>query len=201
MLDIESFSKALKTTWVKKRLDQNNHGKWKIFFEVELQNLCGTSFFYCNLERKDLQGYVQSEDAFLLEVVQIWAEINFENKIGSYNQFLSTNLWHNPLIRVEGRPIFFKEWSTKGIHKVSHLMKDSNSFLSYAEFKECHNQGRIQKIQKEGAEETDDAVLHHSGSICDQTLGLTLRTFQKYRKKRGGGSRPPWPPLNPPMTM
>ena len=53
-------------------------------------------------------------------------------------------------------------------------------------------QGRIQKIQKEGAEETDDAVLHHSGSICDQTLGLTLRTFQKYRKKGGA-------PLNPPM--
>ena len=37
-------------------------------------------------------------------------------------------------------------------------------------------QGRIQKIQKEGAKETDDAVLHHSGSICDQTLGLTIRT-------------------------
>ena len=139
MLDIKSFSKALKTTWVKIFLDQNKHGKWKIFFEVELQNLGGTSFFYCNLHRKDLQGYVQSEDAFLLEVVQIWAEINFENKIGSYNHFLSTNLWHNSLIRVEGRPIFFKEWSSKGIHKVSHLMKDSNSFLSYAEFKECHN--------------------------------------------------------------
>ena len=45
--------------------------------------------------------------------------------------------------------------------------------------------GRIQKIQKEGAEETDDVVLHHSGSICDQTLGLTLRTFQKHRKKGG----------------
>ena len=52
---------------------------------------------------------------------------------------------------------------------------------------------RIQKIQKEGAE-TDDAVLHHSGSICDQTLGSTLRTFQKYRKKRGGGGLGPWPP-------
>ena len=62
-------------------------------------------------------------------------------------------------------------------------------------------QGQIQKIQKEGAEETDDiqkegaeetddAVLHHSGNICDQTLGLTLRTFQKYRKK-GGALAPP----------
>ena len=61
-----------------------------------------------------------------------------------------------------------------------------------------HLPGRIQKIQKEGAEgaeETDDAVLHHSGSICDQTLGLMLRAFQNYRKKGGGGGggrlRPP----------
>ena len=63
------------------------------------------------------------------------------------------------------------------------------------------SQGRIQKIQKEGAEETDDAVLHHSGSICDQTLGLTLRTFQKYRKKRGGRGPLAPPPLNPPMSV
>ena len=55
-------------------------------------------------------------------------------------------------------------------------------------------QGRIQKIQKEGAEETDDAVIHHSGSICDQTLGLTLRTFQKYREKGGAAAPVPPPP-------
>ena len=61
-------------------------------------------------------------------------------------------------------------------------------------FKEALQQGRIQKIQKEGAEETDDAVLHHSGSICDQTLGLTLRTFQKYRKKGGAAASLPPPP-------
>ena len=65
MIDIKSFSKALKTTWVKKFLDRNNNGKCKLFFEAGLQNLGGTSFFYCNLDRKDLQGYVQSEDAFL----------------------------------------------------------------------------------------------------------------------------------------
>ena len=41
---------------------------------------------------------------------------------------------------------------------------------TYMYEKKGRNQGRIQKIQKEGAEETDDAVLH-CGSICDQTLG------------------------------
>ena len=30
-------------------------------------------------------------------------------------------------------------------------------------------------VPKIGAEETDDAVLHHSGSICDQTLRLIKR--------------------------
>ena len=59
------------------------------------------------------------------------------------------------------------------------------------------NQGRIQKIQKEGAEETDDAVLHHSGSICNQTLRLNVKNTGK---KGGGGARPPRPPpLNPPL--
>ena len=66
------------------------------------------------------------------------------------------------------------------------------------------SQGWIQKIQKEGAAETDDAVLHHAGGTCDQTLGLTPRTFQKYRKKEGGRgplAPPPPPSLNPPMSL
>ena len=34
MIDIESFNKGLKTTWVKKYIDVNNHGKWKLFFDL-----------------------------------------------------------------------------------------------------------------------------------------------------------------------
>ena len=47
--------------------------------------------------------------------------------------------------------------------------------------------GWIQKIQKEGTKETDDAVLHHSGSICDQTLRRNVENFLKIPVKRGGG--------------
>ena len=35
MLDIISFNKALKAVWIKKYLDENIKGKWKLFIDVE----------------------------------------------------------------------------------------------------------------------------------------------------------------------
>ena len=39
MIDIKLFNKALKLTWVKKYLDNDNHGKWKLHFDSELHDL------------------------------------------------------------------------------------------------------------------------------------------------------------------
>ena len=41
MIDIASFTKSLKTVWIKKYLDDSNRGKWKNFFEVELKKYGG----------------------------------------------------------------------------------------------------------------------------------------------------------------
>ena len=45
MVDISSFNKSLKTTWIKKYLDNNNKGKWKIFFDITLKNIAVKTFF------------------------------------------------------------------------------------------------------------------------------------------------------------
>ena len=37
MIDIQSLSKALKATWIRKYLDTTNQGKWKLFFDLELE--------------------------------------------------------------------------------------------------------------------------------------------------------------------
>lgn len=37
MIDVDCFSKSLQATWVKKYLDEENQGKRKIFFDVELE--------------------------------------------------------------------------------------------------------------------------------------------------------------------
>ena len=31
-VDVPLFAKSLKSTWIKKYLDQSNRGKWKLFF-------------------------------------------------------------------------------------------------------------------------------------------------------------------------
>lgn len=51
MIDFVSFNKTLKTTWIKKYLDNNNNGKWKIFPNIALQKYGCQSFFsyYPNL--------------------------------------------------------------------------------------------------------------------------------------------------------
>ena len=41
MIDLISFNKALKSTWVKKYLDAENHGKWKLFLDWQLRNYGG----------------------------------------------------------------------------------------------------------------------------------------------------------------
>ena len=45
------------------------------------------------------------------------------------------SLWHNSLIRIDKKPIYYKQWCAKGIQTVAHLMKDSTTFLSFSEFK------------------------------------------------------------------
>ena len=138
MIDIQSFNKALKTMWVIKYLDESNLGKWKLFFDNELQNYGSTAVFKGNLKKEDLSKIKGLSDVFIKEILQIWSEISYEDNLNSMEHFLSMSLWHNSLIRIENRPVYYKEWYVKGITKVSHLMKDGNTFLSFYEFNEVN---------------------------------------------------------------
>ena len=58
MIDIKSFNKALKSTWVKKYLDNDNNGRWKLFFDSELHDFGGAVFFKGNLNKYDLAKFI-----------------------------------------------------------------------------------------------------------------------------------------------
>ena len=136
MVDVKIFSKALKATWIKKYLDQNNHAKWKLFFDLQLQDLGGAIFFRGNLNQKDLLKVGKVSDVFLQEILQIWSEVTFEDCMSSVTQLRSQPLCFNSLVRVENKPMYYALWATKGIQVVSDLMVNESTFLSFSEFKD-----------------------------------------------------------------
>lgn len=46
MLDITTFSKSLKATWLQKYFDDSNKGKWKHFFAIKLRKSWRKVYFY-----------------------------------------------------------------------------------------------------------------------------------------------------------
>ena len=78
MIDLVSFNKSLKTTWIKKYLDSTNNGKWKVFIDLALKNHGGKNVFIGNLNTKDTKKLIIVSDVFLEEILEIWAEVNFK---------------------------------------------------------------------------------------------------------------------------
>ena len=97
MIDILSFNKALKTTWIKKYLDTDNQGKWKLFLDLELKKFECTLPFTSNLNKIDIANIFKTQDSFLKEILLIWSEINFEERITSESQLSEQGIWYNSL--------------------------------------------------------------------------------------------------------
>ena len=131
MIEIFSFNKSFKATWIKKYLDVNNKGSWKIFFDLEFRQFGGDLILYGNLHKRDIlsmSSYISCP--FLKEILEIWSDLFFfYEKITSEEVFSKLPLCHNSLIRIGNKPVFYKDWNLKGITKVKHLY--GNSCLLY----------------------------------------------------------------------
>ena len=62
MIDILSFNKSLKTTWIKKYLGTENQGKWKLFFDLELKKFECTLPFTSNLNKIYTSNIFKTQD-------------------------------------------------------------------------------------------------------------------------------------------
>ena len=131
MIDLGSLNRLLKATWIEKYLDTENQGRWQRFFE--LRKYGGEITLTGNLNKKD-SSFIKVSDAFFKEILEIWLEVNFEQKVTSDEHFFASPLWYNSLIRIENKPVLYKDWFTKGVTKVKHLMNDSGNLLSLPAF-------------------------------------------------------------------
>ena len=64
MIDIISFNKSLEAVWVKKYLDNENCGHWKLFFDAEVKKYGGKAIFRGNLNKTDTSNLIRVSDPF-----------------------------------------------------------------------------------------------------------------------------------------
>ena len=95
MVDIDSFSKALKAKWVVNYLNGDTHSKWKLFFYYYLQKHGGKALFQGNLNSEDVP-LLKLHNAFLEEILQIWSHINYTDE---EQDFGNSCIWYNSLIK------------------------------------------------------------------------------------------------------
>ena len=82
MIDIASFNKSLKATWIQKYLDPESRSKWTRLFDSELERKGGEAILKGNLNKKDVNSLKISEP-FVKEILVIWSEVFFQETIVS----------------------------------------------------------------------------------------------------------------------
>lgn len=131
MCHIPSIVTGLKIAWVKRLLNLDNDGKWKIFYRHHLKPFGGNLLWYCNMNPSE-KKIVSIQNHFVRDVVRAWCTVAFELAIdiNPCNQII----WNNSLIRIANNTVYNDNWYNNGIKYVSDLIKDNGKFLTYNEF-------------------------------------------------------------------
>ena len=123
MIDMQSFNTSLKVKWVQNYFNTDNNGKWISVFDYYLKIHGGKLLFQRNLKQKDLP---KLKDPFLRESIELWIVTNFEEK---HHNLIFSLIWHNSLIRIENRPIFYESWFSAGVKEIRDLLDEDNTFV------------------------------------------------------------------------
>jgi len=86
------------------------------------------SVFY--LKRQDAP-LLNLTDPFLTETEEYWNTLNYRDE---NLDFFSTQICHNPLIRIENRSFFYKSWFNAGVKEIRYLLDAKENVISYTTF-------------------------------------------------------------------
>ena len=78
-----------------------------------------------NLRQQDAQ-LLNPFDPFLIEKIEYWSTLNYENL-----NFNSTQIWHSSLLSIDNRPSFYKSWFKAGVKEGTKSILPRNSLRNH----------------------------------------------------------------------
>ena len=130
--DIKNFMNALKLTWLKK-LQHTGH-KWKNILTVLYPDVDRLHKFGPSIYSKTNHINKFWEDTFT-----VYEELRYKVKLETSEDLLAEPLFYNRNIHIERKDIFYREWFTKDVYKIGHLIDDAGKFYSHQQFSTKYN--------------------------------------------------------------
>ena len=127
MVDIDLTAKSLRLGWIS-RLLQSGESNWSAIPNYYFKKCGGLNFLLrCNYEPK----YFEDLPKFYIEMLNYFKELKC---LYQHQQEQNTILFNNKNILIGGKPIFYREWFSKGIISIGHLLNENGKFMSFSDF-------------------------------------------------------------------
>ena len=125
MIDIRTFDKALKISWVKKIWDENYHADWKNLYVSASGYWKGVWLLY----KKSVKHFATNlHNPFWKDVLKALAE--FINDTSDADDYMKQPLWNNLNINIDKKITCRIGWIKKGVRFVNDLLDESGCLLT-----------------------------------------------------------------------
>ena len=124
--DFQSQLKAMNISTIIKLIDGHHKGKFfTLIPDTYLVSLGGFSQISSNFDPTNIH---KQTPAFLRQLLQTWSDYAFSNSEIDLDCVMNQNIWNNKYIKVDGLPIYYKNFAQKGIQKIRNLCDDDGTF-------------------------------------------------------------------------
>ena len=131
MTNMYHYQDAIKISWVKKFVDSENKGKWKLLFDNDIKKIGDIWIWQCepssvcdmNLDLNRIKN------CFLKDTIKGWIKLRKQYDV------VDKIIWYNSKIKVGQKTVFYRNWSKNNINLLSYLI-DCDHLMNFAEFKE-----------------------------------------------------------------
>ena len=126
--NIKIFLNSIKASWVKRYIDENNKGKWKIFFDKVLVKRGAKIIFDCNITENDLKTLC-GQNPFMQNVLIAWNKLQNNN---IQKDIRKNIIWNNSEIKLNNKTLYYKDWHERGVLYLEHIFDfRTNAFYSF----------------------------------------------------------------------
>ena len=142
MIDICTFIKGLKATWMR-RLVKSESAPWVTLFESQICKI-GTMVTFGNLWFSHLIN--KTSNQFWKDILTIWQEIGYKQKFTSNYDVLNSPIWYNHKI-VDTYSFYLAKWHKCGIKFINDLIDETGKVLTYEAIKEKFNNNSLKLFE------------------------------------------------------